>query len=71
MNKEHHGRTHQPQTSWVPLPLGEDEAQAPGCYVTRLGKGPGRHFLHPGMAVALTITQDFQKGQGVSLSIKI
>lgn len=26
MNKEHHGRTNQPQTSWVPLPLGEDEA---------------------------------------------
>lgn len=36
MNKEHHGRTNQPQTSWVPLPLGEDEALSARmlCYQT-------------------------------------
>lgn len=70
MNKEHHGRTNQPQTSWVPLPLGEDEAVSArmSCYQT--GGGPGRHFLHPSMRVAPTTTQDLQKGEGVSFSIK-
>jgi hypothetical protein len=37
---------------------------APGCYVTRLGKGPGRHFLYPSMGMAPTTTQDLQNGGG-------
>lgn len=71
-NKEHHGKTDQPQTSWVPLPLGEDEALSPRmlCHQTG-GKGPGECFLHPSMGLAPTTTQDLQKGLWVPFSIKI
>lgn len=47
---------------------------APGCYVTRLGKGPGRYFLYfiMGMGVALTTTLEICKRErgGVRLASK-
>ncbi|KAI5193131.1 Greb1-Like Protein [Manis pentadactyla] len=62
MNTEHRERTDQPQTSWVPLPLGEGGALSPRMLSLDRGKGPGGDFLHPSMGVALTTTRDLQKG---------
>lgn len=55
-NKEHHGKTHQPRTSWVPLALREGEAQPQDVMSPDWGKGLGGHFLHPSMGVEPTTT---------------
>lgn len=58
LNEEHHGRTDQPWTPWVPLPL------RPQDEVARLGKRPGRHVLHPSIGVAIDNYTGFAKGVG-------
>lgn len=70
-SEKHLGRPKQPQASWVPLPLGEAGALNPGRMSIRHGTGPGRHCLHPSAGMALTTTQDWQKQEGVSFSVKI
>lgn len=57
----------QPLTDILVLsPLGKDGAPSPGCYVTRLGKGPRRHFLYfiMGLGLALTATLEICKREG-------
>lgn len=66
----------QPLTDILVLsPLGKDGLAAPGCYITRLGRGPRRHLLYfvMGVGVALTATLETCKREsgGCSFSIKI
>lgn len=70
MNKEHHGRTNQPQTSWVPLPLGEAGALSPRMMSPDWGRtwetlSPSQH------GGGTDNYTEFAKGVGVSFSIKI
>lgn len=65
LNKEHQGRTDQPQMPWVPLPL------SPQDEVANWEKDPGDTCSIPAGGWQLTTTQGLQKGLGVSFSIKI
>lgn len=58
LNKEHHGRTAQPQTPWVPLPL------SPQDEVANWEKDPGDTCSIPAGGVATDNYTGFAKGVG-------
>jgi len=70
-NKEHHGNTDQPQTSWVPLPLGEDEALSPRmlCHQTG-GRDLGNAFSIPAWGWHQQLHRICKRGWGFHLASK-
>lgn len=70
-NKEHHGKTDQPQTSWVPLPPGEDEPLRPRmlCHQTG-GRDLGDAFSIPAWGWHQHLHGICKKGLGFHLASK-
>lgn len=64
-------RINQSQTSWVLSPLEEGGAHRSRMLCHQTGEKNWGQFLYPRMGVAPTITQDLEKGGGISFSIKI